>query len=80
MPSQDVFITAFALGMPTTAGSPALLDAKASTNSPIVQRLLDAGMIILGKTNMTVPLLSPLPHHVIPRRTDTCLRSRNSRE
>ncbi|KAK0750692.1 amidase signature domain-containing protein [Schizothecium vesticola] len=50
---KDVFITASLLGMPTTAGSPALLDAKASSNSPIVQRLLDAGMIILGKTNMT---------------------------
>lgn len=63
---QDVFITASALGMPTTAGSPALLNAKASTNSPIVQRLLDAGMIILGKTNMTVP---PSSSHNMPSRS-----------
>jgi amidase len=61
--SKDVFITASPLGMPTTAGSPALLDAKSSSNSPIVQRLLDAGMIILGKTNMTVH--TPLPCHTI---------------
>ncbi|KAK1825953.1 putative amidase [Podospora conica] len=32
---KDVFITASSLGMPTTAGSPALVNAKASTNSPI---------------------------------------------
>ncbi|KAK5654732.1 hypothetical protein OQA88_7057 [Cercophora sp. LCS_1] len=51
--NQDVFITASDLGMGTTAGSRALVGAKASKNAAIVQKLIDAGMIILGKTNLT---------------------------
>ncbi|KAK0708454.1 amidase signature domain-containing protein [Lasiosphaeris hirsuta] len=50
---KDAFITASELGMGTTAGSRALIGAKASKNSAIAQRLVDAGLIILGKTNMT---------------------------
>ncbi|KAK1753888.1 Glutamyl-tRNA amidotransferase subunit A, mitochondrial [Echria macrotheca] len=50
---KDAFITASDLGMPTTAGSWATFDAKASKNAEIVQRLVDAGMIILAKANMT---------------------------
>ncbi|KAK3682983.1 amidase signature domain-containing protein [Podospora appendiculata] len=50
---KDCFITASELGMDTTAGSWALVGAKASKNSVIAQKLVDAGMIILGKTNMT---------------------------
>jgi amidase len=53
---KDCFITAAALGMGTTAGSWALVDATAKTNSALAQRLLDQGLIILGKTNMTVCL------------------------
>ncbi|KAK3303460.1 amidase signature domain-containing protein [Chaetomium strumarium] len=51
---KDSFITAGSeLGIGTTAGSRALVGARASANSAIAQRLLDQGMIILGKTNMT---------------------------
>lgn len=41
-----------ARGMPTTAGTPALRDWHPATNAPSVQRLLDAGAIILGKANL----------------------------
>jgi amidase len=51
---KDSFVTASALGMSTTAGSYAFIGAKASKNGAITQRLIDAGMIILGKANMTV--------------------------
>jgi amidase len=40
--------------MDTTAGSLAFVGAKARDNGAIVQKLIDAGLIILGKTNMTV--------------------------
>ncbi|KAK8035698.1 amidase, partial [Apiospora marii] len=49
----DCFVTSHELGMPTTAGSFAFLAAKATKNSGLVQKLMDAGMIILGKSNMT---------------------------
>ncbi|KAK0715381.1 amidase signature domain-containing protein [Lasiosphaeris hirsuta] len=54
---KDAFITASELSMGTTAGSRALIGAKAAKNSAIAQRLIDTGLIILGKTNMTT--LSP---------------------
>lgn len=41
-------------GMPTTAGAPALKDHRPRQNAPAVQRLIDAGAIVFGKTN--VPL------------------------
>jgi amidase len=41
-------------GMPTTAGAPALKDYRPGGNAAAVQRLLDAGAIVFGKTN--VPL------------------------
>ncbi|KAL1859690.1 hypothetical protein VTK73DRAFT_7497 [Phialemonium thermophilum] len=50
---KDNFITASKLGMGTTAGSWALVGAKAPRNSAIAQLLIDNGLIILGKTNMT---------------------------
>ncbi|KAJ5926219.1 Amidase [Penicillium verrucosum] len=50
---KDSFVTASELGMSTTAGSYAFIGAKASKNGAITQRLIDAGMIILGKANMT---------------------------
>lgn len=40
--------------MDTTAGACAFVGAKAKDNGAIVQKLLDAGLIIIGKTNMTV--------------------------
>jgi len=50
---KDNFVTAMELGMGTTAGSWALVGAKATANSAVAQKLLDAGLLILGKTNMT---------------------------
>ncbi|KAH6652410.1 amidase signature domain-containing protein [Truncatella angustata] len=50
---KDCFVTASCLGMDTTAGSLAFVGAKARDNGAIVQKLIDAGLIILGKTNMT---------------------------
>lgn len=40
--------------MTTTLGSWAFLGSKAKRNSAIAQKLVDAGMIIVGKGNMTV--------------------------
>lgn len=42
------------IGMPTTAGSPSLKEHRAKQNAVAVQKLIDAGAIIFGKTN--VPL------------------------
>lgn len=42
------------VGMPTTAGAKELRDYQPGTNAVAVQRLLDAGAIVFGKTN--VPL------------------------
>ncbi len=39
-------------GLPNTAGTPGLEDFEPESNAPVVQALLDAGAIILGKTNM----------------------------
>ncbi|KAL7941016.1 amidase signature domain-containing protein [Trichoderma barbatum] len=50
---KDCFMTASNLGMSTTAGSWAFVGAMATKNSAIVQLLIDAGLIILGKANMT---------------------------
>lgn len=50
---KDIVVTDPSLGMTTTAGVAAFLDLKAKANSVLAQRLLNAGMIILGKTNMT---------------------------
>lgn len=41
------------LGMPTTAGAAALQTLQATRNAPLVERLLSAGLIVLGKGNMT---------------------------
>ena len=40
-------------GMPTTAGSIALKDNLPAQDSPMVHRLVEAGMVILGKTNLS---------------------------
>ncbi|MBL4673985.1 MAG: indoleacetamide hydrolase [Arenicella sp.] len=39
-------------GMPNSAGTPALKGFMPQDNNPAVQRLLDAGAIVIGKTNM----------------------------
>jgi Asp-tRNA(Asn)/Glu-tRNA(Gln) amidotransferase A subunit family amidase len=39
-------------GMPNTAGTPGLREFVPAANAPVVQKLIDAGAIILGKTNM----------------------------
>lgn len=46
---KDVFDVA---GTPTTAGTPGLEDNAPSRTAPLVERLFDAGAIMLGKTNM----------------------------
>jgi mandelamide amidase len=38
--------------MPTSGGTPALHNARPRKNAPSVQRLMDAGAIIIGKTNL----------------------------
>jgi mandelamide amidase len=38
--------------MPTSGGTPALQQARPTANAPSLQRLLDAGAIVIGKTNM----------------------------
>ena len=40
--------------MSTTAGSRAFIGSVASKNGAITQLLVDAGLIVLGKGNMTV--------------------------
>ena len=59
----------------TTFGSQAWARRRSTVTSAVVQRLLDAGMIVLGKTHMvefafggwgTNPLLGPLPDAVGP--------------
>ncbi|KAI1119428.1 amidase signature enzyme [Nemania sp. NC0429] len=50
---KNCFITSSDLGMTTSAGAVAFADAEASKNSAVAQKLIDAGMIILAKANMT---------------------------
>lgn len=38
--------------MPTSGGTPALQNARPKTNAPSLQKLLDAGAIVIGKTNL----------------------------
>jgi indoleacetamide hydrolase len=38
--------------MPTSAGTPALQNARPARNAPSLQKLLDAGAIVIGKANM----------------------------
>ncbi|MDO5289166.1 MAG: amidase [Pseudomonadota bacterium] len=65
---KDLFDIA---GQPTTAGSAVLQDAvPAATNAPVIDRLLAAGAIIVGRTNMTEFAFSGLglnPHYGTPR-------------
>jgi aspartyl-tRNA(Asn)/glutamyl-tRNA(Gln) amidotransferase subunit A len=58
-------------GQPTAAGSTVLAHAApAAENAPVVQRILDAGFVIMGRTNMTEFAFSGLginPHYDTPR-------------
>lgn len=38
--------------LPTTGGTPALRDVQPTANAPSLQKLIDAGAIVLGKTNL----------------------------
>lgn len=64
---KDLFDVA---GEVTTAGSKILRDAPpAQQNAAVVQRLIDAGMILIGKTNMSEFAFTGLglnPHHGTP--------------
>ncbi|KAK2777972.1 glutamyl-tRNA amidotransferase subunit [Colletotrichum kahawae] len=50
---KDTFITHKDLGMPTTAGAYAFASMTALKNASVVEKLLHAGLIIIGKGNMT---------------------------
>lgn len=58
-------------GQTTTAGSKVLADAvPAAANAPVVQRIAEAGFVILGRTNMTEFAFSGLginPHYGTPK-------------
>ncbi len=58
-------------GQPTPAGSKILTDAPPATaNAPVVQRILDAGFVVIGRTNMTEFAFSGLginPHWGTPK-------------
>ncbi|KAF6832276.1 glutamyl-tRNA amidotransferase subunit [Colletotrichum plurivorum] len=53
IPIVDTFVTSGDLGMPTTAGSFVFASMTAAGNAPVIEKLLDAGLLILGKANMT---------------------------
>ena len=42
------------LGMPTTCGAPELRTHRAARNAPAAQRLIDAGAVVFGKTNLPI--------------------------
>ncbi|KAK4505041.1 hypothetical protein PRZ48_003004 [Zasmidium cellare] len=50
---KDIFITDPSLGMPTTCGAAALASAVGRKNCPLVDALLAAGLIIVGKGNLS---------------------------
>jgi amidase len=50
---KDAITTSSELGMSTTAGSWAFVETRAKKNSALVDKLVDAGMIIIAKANLT---------------------------
>lgn len=55
---KDVFMTEDALGMETTCGAVCFKGAKAKGNAVVVDQLIDAGMIVIGKATLTVSFVS----------------------
>ena len=51
---KDYIMTDASLGMDTTCGSFALKGVKVEKNAVVVDHCLEAGMIILGKANLSV--------------------------
>ncbi|KAI0202642.1 amidase signature domain-containing protein [Astrocystis sublimbata] len=49
---KDVINTHHNLGMPTTLGNHGLLSAEVSENATIVDKMIEHGLIIVGKTNL----------------------------
>ncbi|KAK0717600.1 amidase family protein [Lasiosphaeria miniovina] len=52
---KENIATVPALGLPTTCGSLALVGSKPRQNAAIIERLIAAGVIILGKANLSKP-------------------------
>ena len=52
-------------GLPSTLGNPARANHIASNNSPPIQRMLDAGAVLLGKTNCPLDLNDVQTYNVI---------------
>ncbi|KAF2799428.1 amidase signature enzyme [Melanomma pulvis-pyrius CBS 109.77] len=52
---KDSIATDSSLGMSTTAGSWALKESKPAKNAPVVEKLLEAGMILIGKSSLSTP-------------------------
>ncbi|KAF2105614.1 amidase signature domain-containing protein [Lophiotrema nucula] len=50
---KDAFNTVRSLGLPTTVGSLALVESQIPKNATIIDALVQQGLIILGKTNLT---------------------------
>lgn len=50
---KDCIVTERSLGMVSSAGSSAIASLRATRNASLVDRLLEAGMIVLGKGNLT---------------------------
>ncbi|KAH8601749.1 amidase signature domain-containing protein [Bisporella sp. PMI_857] len=50
---KDNICTDKSLGMDTTCGAFALVGAEPKGNAPIIERLIDAGLIIIGKANLS---------------------------
>ncbi|KAI1359944.1 amidase signature enzyme [Xylaria arbuscula] len=50
---KDCIVTGPELGMPTTVGSHVFSKQKPTGNAPLVNQLLESGLIIIGKGNMT---------------------------
>src|SRR5260370_39767540 len=58
-----------AADFPTTGGTPALAAHRPKRNAPIVQHLLDAGAIVLGKTNLQELAYGPTNNNAHTRDT-----------
>ena len=54
---KDNIMTEASLGIDTTCGTLALKGVRVKTNAPIVDLLLDAGLLILGKSNLSVAVI-----------------------